>query len=61
MDVLKMYSFCCNLGVVTVGAIQNFVIVVDFGHAFKFCLTYFFYTKVIDIVIVQIIVAASSE
>jgi hypothetical protein len=23
MDVLKMYSFCCSLGVVTVEAIQN--------------------------------------
>jgi hypothetical protein len=26
MDVLKMYSFCCSLGVVTAGAIQNFVL-----------------------------------
>jgi len=26
IDVLKMYSFCCSLGVVTVGAVQNFVL-----------------------------------
>jgi hypothetical protein len=26
MDVLKMYSFCCSLGVITIGAIQNFVL-----------------------------------
>jgi len=51
MDVLKMYSFCCSLGVVTVGTIQNFVLwlIIDMPLTLRRLMSYIYGAPILDV------------